>query len=66
MPSASAEKHGVVERHDCREQYTGRVSNAGNVFGTGPYTAGASGDAEAFYELVRPYERAVFLSAERS
>ena len=62
MPSALAESM-VLSSGTTVANNTRAVSQMGNVLEQGLIRRVQAGDAEAFYELVRPYERAVFLSA---
>ncbi len=62
MPSALAESM-VLSSGTTVANNTRAVSQMGSVLEQGLIRRVQAGDAEAFYELVRPYERAVFLSA---
>jgi RNA polymerase sigma-70 factor (ECF subfamily) len=62
MPSALAESM-VLSSGTTVANNTRAVSQMGNVLEQGLIRRVQAGDAEAFYELVRPYERAVFFSA---
>ena len=64
MTSALAENMMLSDSASATiDSHSGGASVEGNVFEQALIRRVQAGEAEAFYELVRPYERAVFLAA---